>query len=421
MTTIATWIITGPLFPVILFSVALATATLLVRHLPLIRRNLITIETNRASAIDGLRGCLGIGVFIHHAVITWYFIHGDPWRLPSSPLIIHLGQSSVALFFMITAFLFWGRVLDRGGAIDWAAFFVSRLYRLYPVYLLMMALVLAAAFGLQASGPPVTFYSVLRPLLDWLLFTMFATPDFNGLEHADTLVAGVLWSLRYEWLFYLALPLAAMLTGRAIKPVAAGGSLVILILMAWRFGWRNPFDIGILRLFLGGIVAAHWVRFPALSAVGRSVVGAIVALMALAGVVAFCSSAYDGAAGLGLTVFFIAVASGNDFWGAFRAPGLLWLGDITYPIYLFHGLFLWFVFRHALTPDIASQGVPFLGFVILIDIVLILVCSFVFVMIERPAIAMGKRHYRAMHGRYPNPARTAAKASATFPPSGPPA
>jgi hypothetical protein len=52
----------------------------------------------------------------------------------------HLGQMSVALFFMITAFLFWGRVLDRGKTIDRTEFIVSRLYRLYPVYLLMVAL-----------------------------------------------------------------------------------------------------------------------------------------------------------------------------------------------------------------------------------------------------------------------------------------
>ena len=51
--------------------------------------------------------------------------------------MLHLGQTSVALFFMITAFLFWGRVLAQGERMDWPAMLFARLYRLYPVYLLM--------------------------------------------------------------------------------------------------------------------------------------------------------------------------------------------------------------------------------------------------------------------------------------------
>ena len=96
----------------------------------------------------------------------------------------------------------------------------------------------------------------------------------------------------------------------------------------------------------------------------------------------------------GLTVFFVVVASGHDLWGALRLPGLLWLGDITYSIYLLHGLILWAVFQCWLPHDLAGNWPVFLAVAVAVDLVLVLLCSGVFLAIERPAILMGKRHYR---------------------------
>jgi peptidoglycan/LPS O-acetylase OafA/YrhL len=155
-----------------------------------------------------LRGFLGIGVFIHHTVITWFYLHGHGWTLPPSRLVVHLGQTSVALFFMITAFLFWSRVLSRGSGLNWAEFFISRLCRLYPAYLVMLALLVAVAWGFasqqqQANG------NFWPSLASWLVFTMFGTLNLNGLPDTGEAVAWVTWSLPYEWLFYLSLPCLA--------------------------------------------------------------------------------------------------------------------------------------------------------------------------------------------------------------------
>ena len=45
---------------------------------------------------------------------------------------------------MVTAFLFWGKVIDRRGALDWRGFLVGRLWRLYPAYLVVFAAILLA-------------------------------------------------------------------------------------------------------------------------------------------------------------------------------------------------------------------------------------------------------------------------------------
>ena len=106
--------ILSPFMALLLFSAAFATAAVLVRRAQSVRRTISAVESNRNSPIDGLRGFLGVSVFIHHTVVTWFFLHGYPWQPPPSRLMLHLGQTSVALFFMITAFLFWGRVTRPG-------------------------------------------------------------------------------------------------------------------------------------------------------------------------------------------------------------------------------------------------------------------------------------------------------------------
>src|ERR1700761_6804237 len=80
----------------------------------------IQAPKHRFAAIDGLRGYLAIFVFLHHSSIWYYFHSIHEWsHLPSS-LFNHLGSTSVALFFMITAFLFFSRLIDaRGSDFDW--------------------------------------------------------------------------------------------------------------------------------------------------------------------------------------------------------------------------------------------------------------------------------------------------------------
>jgi len=394
LSTSVAWFIVSPILAVLLFSAALATANVLVRHVSAIRHTIVAVETARYKAIDGLRGFLGISVFIHHIVITWFFIHGSSWQTFPNRFVLHLGQTSVALFFMITAFLFWGRVLARGSSIDWAEFFVSRLYRLYPIYFLVLGLVGVMVIALTWSAPAASVGSLEKPLLQWLL--MFGTPDLNGLPHTGLLIAGVTWSLRYEWLFYLALPFFGFVAGGSRQPLAALLAVTVVAAIVYRSAAHGLFDIGILQSFLGGIVAAYWVRNPALARIGRAPASGLVAIAALLAVVMFEPTAFTWEATLGLGLFFVVVASGHSLGGVLRQPGLLWLGDITYGIYLLHGFLLWLIFQRLLPHTAGNNGIIFLMAAVAIAIVLVLLCSAVFLTIEHPAILMGKRHYQWM-------------------------
>jgi peptidoglycan/LPS O-acetylase OafA/YrhL len=387
-------VIDGPLLWLLLISVAFLVATVLVRRLPLIRGALAAVETGRRVSIDGLRGLLGVSVFVHHTVVTWFFLLTGQWVPPPSRFIGHAGYTSVALFFMITAFLFWHRMLERREQIDWGSYIVGRLFRLYPAYLLMLMLVLVASFvAARAHG---THGPVIAPLWDWLGFTMFGTPDFWGKPATGQIMAWVTWSLRYEWIFYLSLPLLGFLVVRTKQPLAAALSAVGVLAVLYELNF-GTFIIPVARVFLGGVVAAYWVRHPLLVKAARSTLAGLVAISALVTVVVTQITPFTLTATLGLSVFFVVIASGNDLWGLLRRPGLLWLGDITYSIYLLHGFFLWVIFE-AWWPGIIHHNAGFyLGVAMLIDIAVILASTAAFLLIERPCIEFGRRLYR--HGR----------------------
>ena len=83
------------------------------------------VPERRFSSLDGLRGYLALAVFLHHSAIWYFYLRSAAWALPPSRLYTHFGQSSVALFFMITSLLFWSKIMDgRDRPVDWL--------RLYP-------------------------------------------------------------------------------------------------------------------------------------------------------------------------------------------------------------------------------------------------------------------------------------------------
>ena len=65
---------TNPFIALAAYLLAIVTAALLLRAVPKITRHLEHSGESRYASIDGLRGYLAFGVFVHHSVITWIFL-----------------------------------------------------------------------------------------------------------------------------------------------------------------------------------------------------------------------------------------------------------------------------------------------------------------------------------------------------------
>src|SRR5215213_2016451 len=65
-------------------------------------------DAGRFECIDGLRGFLALGVFASHAVRMYVLHDTGEWSLPAGGAPFHskAAAAGVALFFMITGFLF---------------------------------------------------------------------------------------------------------------------------------------------------------------------------------------------------------------------------------------------------------------------------------------------------------------------------
>ena len=189
--------------------IALYLGTLVLLAFALRRSPLLTEETlARSSPLDALRGILATAVVCLHFVLTYHLKAEGQWREPDSDLLYNMGVVPVSLFFMITGYLFFGKVYRRTP--DWGELLRSRVLRVMPLYLCVVAVVvlftLIRTHFVIADGQ-----RFMLELLSWELFSGFT---LNGLEESGWMTAGAHWTLRYEALFYLALPIIAALFNR---------------------------------------------------------------------------------------------------------------------------------------------------------------------------------------------------------------
>ena len=381
---------TNPLIALAGYLLAILTAALLLRAVPKIARQIEHSSESRYASIDGLRGYLAFGVFVHHAIITLIFLRTGVFDFPPSNFYSQLGQGSVALFFMITGFLFWNRLLTQGRQHDWLAFAVSRLFRLYPLYLPLMLIVFVTVFYLQNWELKDSGIQFCGQILAWLTFDR---PDVNQYHQTGVLISNVTWTLSYEVFFYLALPLAGMVfiyRGSWQQTVLC---LIGIYGLYELIGMEHSLKKHFLASFLGGIGAAYWVRRPQLVAWGKTRMAGIIALLALAIAFTAFNRAFSLRPLLLMSLFFVIVASGNTLFGALKPRSIRWLGEISYSTYLLHGFVLWvFIQRLPLVLDLDVRDIwTFLPLLALCSCLLIIISSLTFLYIEKPGITAGKK------------------------------
>lgn len=353
---------------------------------------LVTLEGGRVASIDGLRGILALLVYAHHFALTRQFQTTQVWTLTLSPAWNLLGGVGVAVFFMITGFLFMEKIRRwrGGGAVVW--FFAGRVVRLVPVYAATIVLVTALAYAIHDPAAPGSAGATLRALGRWA--TLEAGPLF-GVPDTGRMIAYVAWSLKYEWLFYVALPLTAFLwaaLGRRAWPILG-------VTAGWLVLARYPLTIPYLRMStaffapfaLGGCVAL--IRPDSrLAALGRGPAGLALAAVALAALFATQANAYAVASYLLLTLAFAPIALGNDVVGLLRMRAAQVLGLVSYDIYLLHGLVLYVAYGllapHALQAESAwIVALHLVG----AGLVAILASLAMHRLVERPAQKAGAR------------------------------
>ena len=360
----------------LIFALIFATAGAL-KIFPAVARAVLGEDPpERITSMDGLRGLLALSVFLHHIVISHGFFAGYPWRPPPHRFDNLVGRAAVALFFMISGYLFWGRVVRNRGRLNWFRFFKGRVLRLAPLFyasdLLLFAIVaIETRFTLRV---PVA--QLARQVGIWLSFGFCAPVDINGLKGTFTILS-TQWTLEYEWIFYLSLPFLALLyrfTRRdwLIYPV-------IFALSLWAGGrWR------LCAFFATGFIAVHILNLRP-TAVARTLWmwAGTAALAVLCGL-------YRDEVGivqiLLIFLIFIAAIQAAGPWAVMRWRPVRYLGHISYSVYLLHNpvihVFAKWIFG---ATRYGSLNLPELyGAAFLTGLGVIALSTFTFVYVEKP-------------------------------------
>jgi peptidoglycan/LPS O-acetylase OafA/YrhL len=284
------------------------------------------------SSLDGLRGVAILAVIGMH-----YFDQ------PKG------GFYGVDLFFALSGFLITTLLLeerDRTGRIALAAFYRRRAHRLLPGLFTVLA-----AYAVAMWSSPVR-------ALEQIAAGAFYTANIvlaSGSHLLDDTPLVPFWSLAQEEQFYLLWPLllALLLTRRVRESrIARTLACVLIVLAAYRVGLRLA-GASALRLYCGPDTHADALGLGCLLALlrrGGFRVPQVAGWLGLAALlVAFALlSPTAGPIAYGLAPMSIA---GALLVGAALEPGLLsrclsfrplvWLGVISYSLYLWHLFFFW--------------------------------------------------------------------------------
>jgi len=374
----------------------------------------------RIESLDGLRGVAALIVLVHHALLLIpalaapYYLPGAAgdsgswaWLMVHTP--IHLlwdGIGPVYIFFVLSGLVLALPVL-RAQRFDWRTYYPQRLIRLYLPIWGAVALAIATILAVPRNGDMNNEWLAHHIELSWKAIIQ----DLTLLRGAGQ-VASPLWSLEWEVLFSLLLPLYVWLALKLPKL-----NLVKVALLICMTGIGAAIGLKILHylpmFMIGVIMAVEWKRMERMAfrisgARRANYVWALVTVVAVL-LMSFpwilmltpaSEAALDASKGLVLVgaalVVFLA-------WHWVPAKQVLcwkpvqWLGTISFSLYLVHEPLV-IATAYLLGSDMVLAAVP-------VGIVASLVVASVFFrLVERPSHLLAKTVHRRLAVRGSQPA-----------------
>ena len=300
------------------------------------------------SAHTGLRAVAATFVMLYHFTLS----AGPAWH--GVNLAFRHGYLGVDLFFVLSGFIIqhvYGRKLSgRLGAASCLTFLRYRIARIYPIHLatMLLALALSLLSSRLAHGggwrPDFTVAGTLCSLV--LIHGWFNTVAPNQVS----------WSVSAEWFAYLCYPALVVGLARA-RPLARLAFVALMMVVLTLWSGVNPI-LRVVPEFLLGLEA--YALVPALR--GRDAILVAVAALALASLVVV--EAFVPGEQIALhAILFAALIVGLTSRGGFAVRALsttpiVYLGEISYSLYLVHSLVRSLVDRAAAKASVDATTPP---------------------------------------------------------------
>ena len=222
----------------------------------------------RLHALDGLRGLAAVVVVLHHLsllspAVSNFYLHPElppapvgslGWLLTATPIHLFVaGPEAVIVFFVISGVALVLPVL-RDPAFDWVAYYPQRVLRLLvPVAASVLLAALWVVLTPQNPASAPTEWAAGASRSDLTLSPVISAVD---VLFGDTSINNPLWSLRWELVFSLALPLMVVIglaTVGRLRGVATLAACLAVVLLGGVLGLQS---LVYLPVFVLGVLFA---------------------------------------------------------------------------------------------------------------------------------------------------------------------
>lgn len=361
----------------VIMTAVLLFGWLLARTLPFYKKTIDVQEHGRYETLDGLRGILAFGVFFQHAVTNHFYFNTGIWQITEERFYRHLGGEAVILFFMITSFLYWSKAIAKQGNMNTLNLYMNRVLRLAPMYLFSAAIVtLMALFATDFDlSRPIL---LARNILSWFTLGLETTTSINGISIIP-FNAGIHWTLHFEWIFYLVLPIAALILTKTYLRFIAVPLFAYVLLSPHKGYWM---------IFFFGIAAAHIVhRYPAVPWL-KGKLASLLPILGLVVVYFMLYRPYSPPQYFVTLLVLLCFIYGNSLFGLLRTVAAKFLGTISYSIYLLHGivLHLTLISVNYFYPIATLGSFTYWSVMLVAGLITVLVSAFTYQYIEYPFI-----------------------------------
>ena len=337
---------------------------------------------SRVEHLDGLRFFLAFIVALFHYILCYSYFHGQGWlehvNRVAYPNLINMGGLGVAVFFMISGYLFASTQPS-----SWLQFYQKRFCRIAPVFFISSIFCMIIAFCIQKDN--MNTDKLFNNLYYWLDVGIIGNkPPLFGLENAHLINAGVTWTLFWEWGFYFSLPVICILRD---KIGVMSLSMAVLFICVYFISQYNQNYAVFISYFAIGALGR---KLPEKIQIPKYICNVGIILTVL-----FMLVAADGIYNIAylpiMALLFVFVTMGGDVFGLLRQKGFVRLGDASYSIYLLHGLAWYGMNKYIAVHNLVLNRTQYTLVSTAVMFVLLVICTLTYQYIEKPFMALGRR------------------------------
>lgn len=347
----------------------------------------IPASPGRIPGLDGLRA------FSIMIVISGHFLLKDEGGFAALGVYIFFAISG----FLITRLLFLEK--KKSGRADLLQFYVRRVLRLYPVLIVYIVVVSIVDHSRGIPTPPLEILSVFFYFVNYLI-------TWNTIHgQALSMPIGVLWSLSVEEHFYLIMPLFFVAVSGRLRPMLyfsiAALVLPLVIRCSYLAIWpeiahklityRNSetrFDSIAVGMLLAVICECK---------IGRRIVPLLASRPAFViCILLFVTAAIPGSMfretfrfttlSIASGILLVAIVFSEDLPALQKIvnlPAIVWVGRISYSLYIWHGCLVFFLqpYANSLSP---------ISYKLSLFVIVFGISSLSYYFVEQPALRLKK-------------------------------